>query len=875
MAEEKQNESGTTLRLLEKEMETSYMDYAMSVIVGRALPDVRDGLKPVHRRILYAMNELGMTHDKPHKKSARVVGEVLGKFHPHGDSAIYDSLVRMAQDFSLRYPLIDGQGNFGSVDADPPAAMRYTEARMSKISDELLCDIEKETVSFTPNFDASLQEPTVLPSKIPNLLINGSSGIAVGMATNIPPYNLGETVDALVALIDSPQISNEELINLIPGPDFPTGAQILGRGGCASSFATGRGSMRMRAVAEIKEQKKTGKKLIEITELPYQVNKAQLIEHIATLVNEKKLEGISDVNDRSDREGMCIEIEIKKNADANIVLNQLYAHTALESSFGAINLALVDGKPKVLPIPDMLREFIKHRQQVVRKRSLFELARAEERSHILEGLKIALSNIDAIVKAIKSSKNAQAAKELLMPNFSLSEKQANAILEMKLARLTSLEQEKIVQEHAELQKTIKWLKEVLADEQKILEIIKKESLEVKEKYADERRTKIVEFEGDLEVEDLIADEKVAVIITQSDYIKRIPLSEYRTQKRGGKGVIGTETKEEDIAKDILIASTHDYLLFFTDKGTVHWLKVYRIPSAGRYAMGRSIVNLLEVENEKIASWLPVREFKEEDSILMATEKGMVKKSGIMEYSRPRKGGIIAISLKENDRLISVRKTDGKRHILLATRKGYAIKFAEEDVREIGRTGQGVIGIRLEEDDAVIGMAVNDRPTLLTLTENGFGKRTSLEEYRLQGRGGYGVYSIKTTDRNGKAIDIRTVSDTDELFLISSRGKVIRTPASDISVIGRNTAGVRIMRLEEGEKVAAVARLIREGEEEKEEGKKEEEQPKSGNGKDEGKEEKKQPEDGMEEGQTKNEKEEKKEEKPQLEKKKDDDGIIVL
>ncbi len=1240
-----QNSSSQSIvqRLLETEMETSYMDYAMSVIVGRALPDIRDGLKPVHRRILFAMYELSNTHDKPHKKSARIVGEVLGKYHPHGDTAIYDTLVRMAQDFSLRYPLIDGQGNWGSVDGDRAAAMRYcvagdtliltdkgmrpieklsnkqeealglkvlsycgnvntasrffnsgehkvigietrcgyslrgtcnhpvlcwvmengtpkpewklleeiksgdfvlinrnyclfnkerldirnfypsmerykqdvslpdtmnkelafllgslvsegsfhqkqilfnnqdmefyekvksiiikqfkgaklyernikgnckelsiyhqkavqflinlglketksdkkeipltillseksvvreflialfegdgsvchktdkrhggssieltyvsksrelirqlkvlllqfgvattkpyldkrnncykliisgyesisnfsenigffsnrknselskvksmnpqrmsktdyipyiseylrknypsrfisrnnfdrynnleknapklrellrekdrklltwlldnryifeqvakiekkkaketvysvrvdsnchsfvangfinhnTEARMSKIAEEMLSDIEKETIDFQPNFDSTLKEPMVLPSKIPNLLINGSSGIAVGMATNIPPYNLGEVVDSICSLIDNPNISNEDLLKLLPGPDFPTGGQILGRGGCASSFATGRGLVRIRAVAEIKENKKTGKRTIEVTELPYQVNKAQLIIDMAELVNEKKLEGISDINDRSDREGMCIEIDVKKNADPNVVLNQLYAHTALETTFGAINIALVDGKPQTLSIPDMLRQFIRHRQIVVRKRCAFDLAKAQDRSHILEGLKIALSNIDAVVKTIKSSKNSQIAKDALISSYSLSEKQALAILDMKLGRLTSLEQDKLLEEYNELKKFIAYLIEVLSDEKKILEIVKKESLEMKEKYGDARKTKIIEYEGDLDIEDLIADEEVAIIITQSDYIKRIPLAEYKTQGRGGKGVIGTETKEEDIVKDIIIASTHDYLLFFTESGMVHWLKVFKIPSGGRYSMGRSMVNVLELENEKIAAWLPIRKFQEGESILMSTKKGIIKRSDLMEYSNPRKGGIIAINLKENDKLITVRRTDGKREIILGTRKGYAIKFAEEDVREIGRTGQGVIGVRLEDDDAVIGMALNDRPTLLSITENGFGKRTDLSEYRLQGRGGYGVYSIKTTDRNGPALDIRTVSDSDEIFLISSKGKVIRIPASDISVIGRNTAGVRIMRLEEGEKVAAVARLIKE------------------------------------------------------------------
>ncbi|MEM2963267.1 MAG: DNA gyrase subunit A [Candidatus Anstonellales archaeon] len=795
-----------SVRPIEKEMEESYMDYAMSVIVGRALPDIRDGLKPVHRRILYAMYELGMTHDKPYKKSARVVGEVLGKYHPHGDVAIYETLVRMAQDFNLRYPLIDGQGNFGSIDGDNAAAMRYTEARMAKIAEEMLSDIEKDTVLFQPNFDATLKEPTVLPAKIPNLLINGSSGIAVGMATNIPPYNLCEVVDAICALIDNPNIPNEELIQIIPGPDFPTGGIILGRGGCAASFATGRGLIRLRAVADIVEDDKNGRRVIKITQIPYQIQKAQLIEEIANLVNEKKIEGIGGIYDRSDKEGLCIEIELKRSADPRIVLNYLYAHSSLETTFGAINLALVNGKPEVLSVPQMLKCFILHRVEVIRKRSTFELKAAQERTHILEGLKVAIENIDSVVKIIKSSTSPTSAKELLEKEFHLSDKQAQAILEMKLSRLTSLEHEKIIEEHLELQKNIAWLTSILEDEKKILQIVKEESIDMKKKYGDVRRTKIVEFEGDLDIEDLVPDEQVAIIITNSNYIKRISLSEYKLQKRGGKGIIGVEVKEEDIVKDIIIASTHDNLLFFTKKGMVHWLKVYKIPSGNRYSLGRAIVNLLQIEDDRTTACMPVREFKEGEYIIMVTERGIVKRSDIMDYSKPRKGGIIAINLKEGDKLISAKKTYGKAEIILGTKKGYAIRFVEDEIREIGRTGQGVIGIRLEKDDAVIGMALNDKPTLLSVTENGYGKRTLVSEYRLQKRGGYGVFNIKTAGRNGYVIDIRTVSDEDEIILVSSRGKVIRVPVSNIPIIGRNTAGVRIMRLEEGEKVVGVAEI---------------------------------------------------------------------
>ncbi|VVC01289.1 DNA gyrase subunit A [uncultured archaeon] len=793
-------------RVIEKEMKTSYLDYAMSVIVGRALPDVRDGFKPVHRRILHAMYELGNTHDKPYKKSARVVGETLGKYHPHGDLAIYESMVRMAQDFSMRYPIIDGQGNFGSVDGDSAAAMRYTEVRLNRFAEEMLADIEKETVDFTPNFDATLKEPTVLPSRVPNLLVNGSSGIAVGMATNMPPHNLGETVDALVAVIDKPEITLDALFSVIRGPDFPTGGFIIGRRGIAEAYSTGKGSIRVRGKAEIITAGKEKKAQIVISELPYQVNKSEFVKNVAELARDKKIEGISDISDRSDREGMHVLIELKKDANADVVLNQLYAHTALEGTFGINNLALVNSEPKVLPLLSLLHEFIKHRREVVRRRSAFDLSVAKERKHIVEGLLVALAKIDDVVKAIKAAKNAQHAREVLMSGYALSQKQADAILEMKLSKLTALETGKLHDEDAELSKTIKFLAEVLADEKKIYGIIKNELLEVRQKYADKRRTQIIEDDGEVELEDLIAEEEVAVIITKDDYIKRVSMSEYKAQKRGGKGVIGSETKEEDTIKDVMLASTHDYLLFFTDKGDVHWLKVHRIPAGGRYAMGKAIVNLLELEGAKISAWVKTREFKENEYLVMLTRNGIVKRSSMADYSRPRKGGIIAISLKENDHLIDAKKTDGKRQIIIATSEGLAIRFSEEEVREIGRTGQGVIGIRLEKGDSVVGMALDESETLLTVTENGYGKKTDISEYRLQSRGGKGVINIKTHGRNGKVVAIASVKDSDQLLLVSSGGKMIRMAVSGISVIGRNTGGVRLMKLDEKEKIVAMDKV---------------------------------------------------------------------
>jgi len=1185
-------------RVIEKEMKASYLDYAMSVIVGRALPDARDGLKPVHRRIMHAMYELSNTHDKPYKKSARVVGETLGKYHPHGDLAIYDSMVRMAQGFSMRYPIIDGQGNFGcftkdtkviltdgrnlsfgelvkenaegklnyiftmdkegkvrierimhprltiknaeimkvildngneirctlnhrfmlrdgeykearhlkhgdslmplytristreddpniegytmvfqpedeawdyahhladewnlrcliyprsagrtrhhadfnklnnnpdnikrmhwkehwqlhysltsqrhrededyraslakgreefwgnqenrkkhsertsarnrrnwkapdyrakmrrnlsssnkeyiaahpekrqefseratrtlkrlwqnplyrsamhqriikgnknhvtnitgktkflkickavvsegnilseetygenrnriyryghattwnrglqkyfandpnlillglnrnhkvariemlgekedvydltvegthnfalaagvfvhnSVDGDNAAAMRYTEVRLNRFAEEMLLDIEKETVDFAPNFDATLKEPVVLPSRVPNLLVNGSSGIAVGMATNMPPHNLGETVDALVAMIDRPEINLETLLSIVHGPDFPTGGFIVGRRGIAEAYASGRGSLRVRGKAEIVTGGKEKKAEIVVSELPYQVNKAEWVKSVAELARDKKIEGISDISDRSDRDGMHVLIQLRKDANPDVVLNQLYAHTALEGSFGVINLALVKNEPRVLPLADLLREFLLHRKEVVKRRSAFELSVAKERKHIVEGLLVALGKIDDVVKAIKAAKNAQHAREVLMMGYALSQKQADAILEMKLSKLTALETGKLHEEDIELGKTIKYLAEVLADEKKIFGIIRSELLEVKQKYSDKRRTVIIEDDGEVELEDLIAEEEVAVIITKDDYIKRVPMSEYKSQKRGGKGVIGSETKEEDTIKDVLLASTHDYLLFFTDRGDVHWLKVHRIPSGGRYSVGKAIVNLLELEGAKISAWIKTKDFKESEYLVMLTKKGIVKRSSMADYSRPRKGGIIAISLKEGDCLIAAKKTDGKRQIIIATSEGSAIRFPEDEVREIGRTGQGVIGIRLEKGDEVVGMALDESETLLTVTENGYGKRTDIAEYRLQARGGKGVINIKTHGRNGKVVAIASVKDSDQLLLVSSGGKMIRMAVKDISVIGRNTGGVKLMKLDGKEKVVAMDKL---------------------------------------------------------------------
>lgn len=794
-------------RTIETDMKESYLDYAMSVIVGRAIPDVRDGLKPVHRRILFTMHELGNVYGKPFKKSARVVGDCLGKFHPHGDMAIYDSLVRMAQPFSLRYTLVDGQGNMGSIDGDNPAAMRYTEVRMSKITAQMLEDIEKETVSFIDNFDGTIKEPTVLPSKVPNLLINGSSGIAVGMATNMPPHNIGEVIDATISVIDGED--EVKVISKIQGPDFPTGGIIVGRGGIISAQKTGRGIIKLRS----KMTKDEKKNAIIITEIPYQVTKTAVIDSIVEAVKNKKIDGISGVHDRSDKDGMEVIIDIKRGHDIDVVMNQLHAHTQTQTTFGIINLALVGKEPKVMGTLELISEFLNFRKEIVTKRSQFELKEAQARAHILEGLRIALQNIDPIVNFLRKSKDLDEARHGLMKDYSLSEIQANAILEMRLSKLISLEREKIENEYSELVKLIKHLNEVLADPKKILEIIKRELVEVREKYTDERRTQIIEDDGDTTIEDLIPNKEVVVLISARGYVKRVPLEEYRSQHRGGKGIIGTETKEEDVVQDVIVTKTHNYLLLFTNKGRVFWLKAYQIPEGSRYATGKTLVSLLALEDEKITSWISVENFNENEFLVMATKAGIVKRTALSNFSNVRKTGIIAITLKEEDQLIEVIKTDGKQEVLIATAKGQAIRFKEEDAREIGRTGQGVIGIRFsEEKDSVIGITCANKPHIMTITENGFGKRTPIEEYRLQGRGGSGVINIKVEGRNGNVIGVKAVSDDDGLFVISSKGQTIRTPVKDLSIIGRNTQGVRIIRLDEGESVASFA-IVPKGEEE--------------------------------------------------------------
>jgi DNA gyrase subunit A len=794
-------------RGIEEEMKSSYIDYAMSVIVGRALPDVKDGLKPVHRRILYAMNEAGMTPDKPYKKSARIVGDVLGKYHPHGDTAVYDTIVRMAQTFSLRYPLIDGQGNFGSIDGDSAAAMRYTEARLSKIAMEMLTDIEKDTVDFVPNYDESLKEPVTLPGKLPNLLFNGSSGIAVGMATNMPPHNLGEVVDALHAVIEDPEKPVEELMEIIPGPDFPTGGYILRRSGILEAYRTGKGKITLRAKAEILE---IGNRLrILVTEIPYMVNKSRLIESIADLVKEKKIEGIADLRDESDREGMRIVIELKSQAQGEIVLNQLYKHTQMQTTFGIINLALLNGQPRVHSLKNLLENYLSHRKGVITRRTKFELNKALNRAHILEGLIIALNHIDAIIKLIRGSKNVEIAKEGLVTKFKLTVEQAQAILDLRLQRLTALEREKIDIEYKGLQEKIKYFREVLGDPKMVLDIIKSELEDLKNRYGDTRRTEIIEGELDMEDEDLIPVEDMIVTITNTGYIKRLSVDTYRSQRRGGKGIIGMETKEEDFVENLFVASTHDFILFFTNLGKVHWLKVYRLPPSGRYSKGKAIVNLLELgENEKVRATIPVKVFDKDHFLFFATKKGTVKKTMLSAYSRPRRGGIRAINLDEGDELISVKLTNGEEDIFMATKKGKSIRFFEGNVRPIGRGTRGVRGIRLRADDEVIGLDITREDSqILTITENGYGKRTLLSQYRKIKRGGKGVINIITDERNGNAVVTREVVGGQEIVVTTQDGIVIRTRVDEVSLIGRNTKGVRIMRLNEGDKVVAVAKII--------------------------------------------------------------------
>jgi len=795
---------------IEDEMKESYMNYAMSVIVSRALPDVRDGLKPVQRRVLYSMFESGILSNKPHKKSARVVGDVLGKYHPHSDTAVYDTMARMAQDFSLRYTLIDGQGNFGSIDGDSPAAMRYTEARMSKISEEMLQDINKNTVEFMPNYDNSLKEPTVLPSKIPNLLINGGSGIAVGMATKIPPHNLGEVVDGITAIIDEPDMVDMDLFDIIKGPDFPTGATIYGAEGILSGYKDGRGSIKVRAKVDIEETKLLTKLVVK--EIPYEVNKTTLIEQIAELAKNKVIVGIKDLRDESDRKGMRIVIELKKEANSEVILNQLYKHTNMQTTFAMNMLALVDNQPRILGLRDMINYFLKHRFEVIRNRTKFDLERALKRAHILEGLIIALDNIDEVIKIIKKAAKPEEAKTALMDAFDLSAEQSQAILDMKLSRLTNLEQDKIRDELKELKLKIEDLRDILSKDQRVYDIIKEELIEMKEKYGDERKTDI-EFEGiEFEDEELIPKEDVVITLSHEGYIKRIPVDTYKIQRRGGVGIIGTGTKETDFVEHIIVTNTHNYILFFTNKGKVYWKKGYQVPPAGRQSKGKNAINLLDIEpGELISAIIPIKEFYQDRYLFFSTMKGVVKKTPLSAFSRPRSVGIIAINLNENDELIKVRLTNGSNDIILGTENGKAIKFNENNVRPMGRTAMGVRGIKLAKEDKVIGMDIaTDDVNVFTITENGYGKQTPIEQYALINRGGKGVVNIKTSQRNGKAVGIRTVKEGDELMLVSNDGIIIRPNPRDIPVIGRNTQGVIIMKLRENDKVGALARFSLEG-----------------------------------------------------------------
>jgi len=804
---------------IEDEMRQSYMDYAMSVIIRRALPDARDGLKPVHRRILYAMYDLGNEWNKGYKKSARVVGDVIGKYHPHGDSAVYDAIVRMAQDFSMRYPLVDGQGNFGSVDGDPAAAMRYTEIRMARIAGELLADIDKETVEFSPNYDETLQEPRVMPARLPNLLLNGSSGIAVGMTTNIPPHNLKELADAVVVLIENPAITVQGLMEHLPGPDFPTAGFIHGKGAIREAYETGKGVLQVRARATTEVDKKSGRSSIIVTEIPYQVNKARLLERIAELVNEKRIEGIYDLRDESDRQGMRIVIELRREAVPEIVLNQLYKMTPMQESFGMIMLAIVDNRPRLLNLKEALQQFVAHRFEVVTRRTVFDLRKAEERLHILEGLKIAIENLDAVIQLIRSAPNPPAAKEGLIATFALSEVQAQAILDMRLQRLTNLERDKILEEHREVEALIARLRAILADEREISKIIVGEMVELKSTYGDARRTEIVEHVGDISIEDMIADEDMAVTISHEGYIKRNPVSLYRAQRRGGKGKIGTTTRDEDFVEHLFIASTHSYILFFTTIGKVYWIKVHEVPQAGRAARGKAIVNLLDLKpDEKISAFLPVREFRENHFVFFATKHGVVKKTDLMAYANPRPSGIIAIGLDTGDEVIGVRLTDGNQEAILTTRDGQAIRFREEEVRSMGRGASGVKGITLEGGDEVVSLEIlSPGASVLTVAENGYGKRTDIAEYRVQSRGGKGIITMKATERTGAVIGVQQVTDDDNLMLVTSIGKIIRLRVADIRVIGRNTQGVRLIDIEEGERVVSLARLAEQEDAEQEDG----------------------------------------------------------
>jgi DNA gyrase subunit A len=799
---------------IEDEMRGSYIDYAMSVIVARALPDVRDGLKPVHRRVLFGMSELGLASNRAYKKSARIVGEVLGKYHPHGDSAVYDTMVRMAQDFSLRYPLVDGQGNFGSVDGDSPAAMRYTEVRLSKIAEEMLRDLEKNTVDFAPNFDDTLKEPTVLPALVPNLLVNGTSGIAVGMTTNIPPHNLSEVVDGCVAVIDNPSLPEEKLLKIIKAPDFPTGGIIYGYEGVKEAYRTGRGRIIVRAKATI-ETGRGERQSIVVTEIPYQVNKASLIEKIADLVRDKKIEDISDIRDESDRDGMRMVIELKRDANAPVVLNNLYKHTQMQTTFGVISLALVEGRPQVLTLRQIIDHFIKHRNEVIVRRAKHELNEAEKRAHILEGYIIALDNIDEIIKLIKKSKDVPTAQEGLMKRFKLSEIQAKAILDMRLQKLTGLERKKVEEEYKEVLKLIERLRSLLASKKLQMQMIKDELLELRKKFGDERRTEIVYKAEEFSVEDMIAEEDVVITVSHTGFIKRTPVSGYRRQARGGRGVMGASTREDDFVEHMFIASTHNYIMFFTDAGRCYWLKVHEIPEAGRAARGKAIVNLISIQQgENIASFVPVQEFADDKFVAMITRRGLIKKTRLSEYSNIRRNGITAISMKKGDHLVDVKLTDGKHNVVIGTRNGMAIRFDESEARPMGRTAAGVRAINLGKNDLVVGaVAVRRESTsILVVSEHGFGKRSELDEYRVSHRGGKGIFTLKATDKTGTMVAIKEVLENDDIVLVTAKGIIIRQPAKSVRLSGRNTQGVRLIRLESGDHTAAVA-IVRSEEDE--------------------------------------------------------------
>ncbi len=804
-------ESHLTSVSIETQMRDSYLEYAMSVIVGRALPDARDGMKPVHRRILFAMHDLGNTSDKAYKKSARIVGDVIGKYHPHGDMAVYETMVRMAQEFSMRYTLVDGQGNFGSVDGDSAAAMRYTEVRLAKITNYVLADLEKETVDFTPNYDNSLKEPVVLPTRVPTLLVNGSSGIAVGMATNIPPHNLSEIIEGVKAVIAKPDITPLELMKIIPGPDFPTAGYIYGRNGLKEAYTTGKGIIHLRAKTEIEEGKNDKDRII-VTEIPYQVNKAKLIENVAELVREKRIEGISDIRDESDRKGMRIVFELKKGEDSRVILNQLFKNTQMHISFGISMLALDHQQPKLMNLKELLVAFLNHRKVVITRRTVYELKKAEEKAHILEALKKAVENLDEVVQLIRKSASPNEAQEALIGKFAFTVVQAKAILEMRLQRLTGLERDKIIQEYKDTIALIAELKGILSDEKKILEIIARELEEVRKDHGDERRTQFIEQQEDITVEDLITEEQTAVTVTYSGYIKRLPVDTYRAQKRGGKGVIGAGTKAEDFVWSIFVASTHDYILCFTDQGRMYWLKVHKIPEAGRAAKGKPIINLLNLStNERVQAVLPVREFRETDFVVMVTAKGIVKKTDLTAFSRPMKKGIIAVTIDEGDTLVDAKVTTANQNVVLVSKQGQSIRFEEADIRAMGRAARGVQGMRLDDGDSVVGMEIIDPSSkvaqILTVTEKGYGKRTPIEEYRVQGRGGSGIMTMKITDKNGPVVAVRQVVDADEIIVASNQGKVIRTRVSEISEVGRVAQGVRLIHLEEGEAVGAVAKIV--------------------------------------------------------------------